>query len=137
MLIFANMPKPITQIVLLALLFAVLVSAVITLFLWGARPPGGRLLEPQRWAGTVSGLAVCAAFFQYATTRWIAQVMEEYDNTEKYPYGPPSHITRSIIDNPDAPVQMTVRSYLFYDPSLTAWLGLVAGVFAILSYWID
>ena len=133
------MPKPAAQLFLLALLAVLTLSSIWTLFLsiWRPEAEAGRLFAPARWAGTVAGIAVCAAFFQFLTTKWIAAVVEEFDNIEKYPYGPPSYITRSIIDNPDAPIQSAVRNFLFFDPSLTAILGLWAGVFTVLSYWID
>lgn len=137
MWIFSYMPKPAVQVTLVALLVAVVALSVLTVALAIWRPEGGRLVAPARWAGTVAGLAVCAAFYQFITTRWFAAVMEHFDDVEAYPYGPPSHITRSIIDNPDAPVQSAIRNFLFYDPSLAAVLGLWAGVFTIASYWID
>ena len=137
MWIFSYMPKPAVQVMLVALLVAVVALSVLTVALAIWRPEGGRLVAPARWAGTVAGLAVCAAFYQFITTRWFAAVMEHFDDVEAYPSGPPSHITRSIIDNPDAPVQSAIRNFLFYDPSLAAVLGLWAGVFTIASYWID
>lgn len=137
MWMFENWPKPFAQTTLLLLLAAILLASVFTIYLWGWRPSAGRFFSAHRWAGTVSGLSVCAAFYQYATTRWIAQVMEEFGDIEKYPFGPPSPITRAIIDNPDAPIQSAIRNFLFFDPGLAALLGLWAGVFAILSYWID
>ena len=135
--IFHEMPKPWAQITLLILLGLLVIFSVWTLVLFVWQPGEGRLFSPARWAGTVAGLAVCAAFFQLATTQWFAHVLEEFGDVEKFPYGPPSRITRMIIDNPDAPIPTAVRNYLFFDPSLAAVLGLWAGIFTVLSYWID
>lgn len=135
--IFHEMPKPWAQITLLILLGLLAIFSVWTLVLCVWQPGEGRLFSPARWAGTVAGLAVCAAFFQLATTQWFTYVMEEFGDVEKFPYGPPSHVTRMIIHNPDAPIQSAVRGYLFFDPSLAAALGLWAGIFTVLSYWID
>lgn len=131
------MPKPTTQIFLLTSLVLLVSLSIWTLYLAIWRPEGGRLFDPARWAGTVAGVAVCAAFYQSATTKWISLAMEKFSDIETYPYGPPSYITRSIIDNPDTPIQSAIRNFLFYDPTLAAILGFWAGVFTIISYWSD
>lgn len=137
MFIVRNMPKPLAQWSLLVLLAALaLVSSwTLILILWA--PDVGRIYSPSRWAGTAAGIAVCSAFFQFQTTKWIEHIVQEYGDDEKYPYGPPSHVTRIIIDNPDQPRLSAIRNLLFYDTSLTAVLGLWAGAFTILSYWVD
>lgn len=131
------MPYPRAQIILIVLLLLLGVLSVWTVWLCVIRPVGGRFFEPARWAGTVAGLAVCAAFFQVATTKWFAIVLEFYSDADRFPSGPPSHIARKIIENPDTPIRSAFRNYVFFDPSLGAVLGLWAGIFTILSYWID
>lgn len=134
---FENWPMRITQSWLLVLLVLSAIGACFTFYLlfWG--PQCGRFCHAHRWAGTVSGMLVCTAFFQFGTTRWMAQVEAVYLNEKRFPYGPPSVITRAIIDHPDYPVASALRHFLFYDPTFAAMLGFGAGVFAILSYWID
>lgn len=134
---FENWPLRYTQSGLLVLLFVSTAAACFTLYLIVWAPDCGRLCHPHRWAGTTSGLLVCTAFFQFGTTRWMTHIREVYMDAKRFPFGPPSPITRAIIDNPDYPTASALRNFLFYDPSLAAMLGFWAGAFAILSYWID
>lgn len=133
----SKMPYPVTQSILAILLAIIFIASIATFYLWIWGTQAGRIFEAQRWAITVSGLSVIAAFYQYATTSWIAKVIAEYDDVSKYPSGPPSYITRMIIDNPDTPIRTAIRNFLFFDPWLAAYLGFWAGFFGILSAWID
>ncbi|PZQ96718.1 MAG: hypothetical protein DI533_14095 [Cereibacter sphaeroides] len=63
--------------------------------------------------------------------------MREFGDEEKYPYGPPSHITRRIIDNPDRPIRTAVRNYLFFEPNTGARLAVASIVIALMATWID
>lgn len=134
---FENWPMRFTQSGLLVLVALSAIAACITLYLLFLGPECGRLCQAHRWAGTVSGLLVCTAFFQFGTTRWMAHIKEVYLNAERFPSGPPSSITRAIIDHPDYPTASALRNFLFYDPTFAAILGFWAGVFAVLSYWTD
>jgi len=48
-------------------------------------------------------LATAAGVVQLEVSGLFQKIMDVYGDEEKYPYGPPSHITRQIIDNPDRP----------------------------------
>src|ERR1700733_5579162 len=48
-------------------------------------------------------LLTIAGILQLEITDFFKGIFTEYSNLEKYPYGPPSSITREIIDNPDKP----------------------------------
>lgn len=130
-------PKPRMQAALVLLLLAILLGSCVTLYLWAARPDWGRLGHPQRWAATVSGLSVCAAFFQYATTSWLTEVKEVFGDAQRFPYGPPSHIARKIMEDPDRPIWSSVKHYVFYDPAFAVALAFWAGLFTVLAAWID
>lgn len=130
-------PKPRMQAALVLLLLAILFGSCVTLYLWAVRPDWGRLGQPQRWAATVSGLSVCAAFFQYATTSWYDRSIEAYSDTEVFPYGPPSHFTRTLWAWPVNDALREVRDYLFYSPAFAVALAFWAGLFTVLAAWID
>jgi hypothetical protein len=43
------------------------------------------------------------------------RVLQKYADEEKYPFGPPSHITRRLIGEADSRVLSFFRNVLFYD----------------------
>jgi hypothetical protein len=55
--------------------------------------------------------------YEWRITRELSGLFDEWLNRcgdeEKYPHGPPSHITRQIIDNFDTPVRTWLRNKLF------------------------
>ncbi|WP_439373157.1 hypothetical protein [Bradyrhizobium sp. DASA03120] len=64
------------------------------------------------------------------------RIVDEYGDEEKYPYGPPSHITRRIIDNPDEPVRMWIRGFLFFDANTGFYLLLAGFAFQLMGTWV-
>jgi hypothetical protein len=62
-------------------------------------------------------------------------IMEQYGDEERYPYGPPSHITRRIIDNPGEPVRMWLRTFLFFDTNTGFYLLLAGFAFQLVGTW--
>lgn len=61
--------------------------------------------------------------------------LEHYGDIEKYPYGPPSHITRQIIDNPDTPFRTGARNVLFFEHSTGIKLLLAGFVLQLSAVW--
>lgn len=64
------------------------------------------------------------------------KIIDEYGDNEKYPYGPPSHITRRIIDDPDAPVRMWIRTFLFFEANTGFYLLLAGFAFQLIGTWV-
>src|SRR5262245_59501580 len=96
----------------------VLVAALILgLGALGLAVAGGlwRQLPVGKLYATASGLAGIAALAQLEVSGWFTRVMELYGDESKFPYGPPSVITRQIIDDPDHPLQGWIRDTVFYD----------------------
>jgi hypothetical protein len=75
--------------------------------------------------------------FQVMTIAWMQWVEEQFTDTQKYPFGPPSGITRRLvaIENPDQPVRYFFQR-IFY--SARAGFGiLLAGLLAqLLATWL-
>lgn len=65
--------------------------------------------------------------------KWI----ERYGDIEKYPYGPPSHITRQIIHNhnPDTPIRSGIRNWLFFEHRTGVSLLLAGFVLQLSAVW--
>jgi hypothetical protein len=63
-------------------------------------------------------------------------IINKYGDSEKYPHGPPSPITRQIIDNPDTPVLNRVQGQLFFQHRTGIWLLIAGFVLQLCGVWI-
>lgn len=77
-----------------------------------------------KWFNTAGGLATSAGIIQLEISGFIGRIMSHYGDEQKYPFGPPSYITREIIDNPDKPILTWVRNVLFFNEKTAFWLAL-------------
>src|SRR5215211_3407396 len=57
-----------------------------------------------KWITTAGLLFDLAGLVQLDISGLFDRIVEEYGDAEKYPFGPPSAVTREIIDNPNKPV---------------------------------
>jgi hypothetical protein len=86
--------------------------------------------------GTSGLLATATGVVQLEVSGLFAKITEEYGNEEKYPYGPPSYITREIIYNPDQPFREWLRGQAFFSTATGFWLILVGTAVQILAVWV-
>jgi hypothetical protein len=63
-------------------------------------------------------------------------IINKYGDSEKYPHGPPSPITRQIIDNLDTPVLNRVQGQLFFQHRTGIWLLIAGFVLQLCGVWI-
>lgn len=89
-----------------------------------------------KWLNTASGFFGLSAIFQARASGWFDKVLEFYGDDEKLPYGPPSHITREIIDNPDTPIRTWLRNTLFFEARTALVLGIVSIILAMVAAWL-
>ena len=89
-----------------------------------------------RLLATSGLLATAAGVVQLEISGLFAKIHEEYANEEKYPYGPPSRITREIIYNPDTPVREWFRGYAFFYVPTGFWLIIVGTFVQVLAAWV-
>lgn len=86
--------------------------------------------------GTSGLLATVTGVVQLEISGLFAKILNEYGNEEKYPYGPPSYITREIIDNPDTPIRTSLRNHAYFNTATGFWL-IVFGTFVqVLAVWV-
>ena len=76
-----------------------------------------------------------AGVIQLEVTDFFRDVLDEYSDVRKYPFGPPSHVTREIIDNPDTPARNSIESCLFFRRKTGVLLLIVGSVLQIASVW--
>lgn len=88
-----------------------------------------------KWLASAGLLATAAGVFQLEVSGFFDKIMAEYGDSEKYPYGPPSSITREIIDNPDTPVRTWLRNVLFRRVRTGFWLIVMGTLAQVVAVW--
>ena len=94
-------------------------------------------LPGQKLLNTCSVAVGVASILQLRVSGWFDAVISEFGDEGKYPYGPPSYITRQIIDDPDHPIRTLVRNYVFFDANFGAHLAILSLLLAMIAIWID
>jgi hypothetical protein len=89
-----------------------------------------------KWIATTGLLTTIAGVIQLEISGLFEKVMEHYGNEGSYPYGPPSHITRQIIDNPDRPVVTWLRNTLFFNVKTGFWLIVSGTATQAVAVWL-
>lgn len=89
-----------------------------------------------KWISTAGLLAALAGFIQLDVSGFFEKVVSKYLDDERYPYGPPSRITREIIYNPDAPIRMAIRGTIFFDSKTGFWLIVAGTTLQLLALWL-
>jgi len=56
---------------------------------------------------------------------FFGKLFDDYSDTKKYPFGPPSHIIREITDHPDWVLFAGIRDTLFYNTRFAFWIALL------------
>jgi len=109
-----------------ALLAAALASLVLAAF-----------SDAQKWISTASVLFGLAGIVQLDISGLFEHWLERYGDEEKYPSGPPSHITRQIIaiDDPDTPMRSWLRNIAFTDKRTGFYLIILGGALQLFSIW--
>jgi hypothetical protein len=107
------------------LLAAGLVCVVVTIF---TRSP--------KWCGSAGLIFDIAGIVQLEISGLFDRWLEKYGDIEKYPRGPPSRITREIVDDPEKPIRMWVRGTLYFDHRAGFWLLVVGFIFQLAAIWL-
>jgi hypothetical protein len=114
------------------LLVILLMSGVACLIL------AGFYVKPDargKWVNSAGLLFDVGGVVQLHISGLFDQIVSKYGDEAKYPYGPPSHITRRIIDDPDRPVRMWIRTNLFLEGNTGFYLLLAGFTFQLLGTW--
>jgi hypothetical protein len=85
---------------------------------------------------TTGLLATLTGVVQLEVAGLFTKILDEYGDDAKYPYGPPSYITREVIDDPDAPVRTWLRTYAFFKPATGFWFIVAGTLIQVLAVWL-
>lgn len=89
-----------------------------------------------KWLGTAGLLATVTGVVQLEVSGLFEKLLTHYGDAEKYPYGPPSYITREIIDNPDRPFLTWLRNTCYFDARTGFWLIVLGTMTQVLAVWV-
>jgi hypothetical protein len=87
------------------------------------------------WLNTTGLLLDIAGLVQLEVSGVFERIIEIYGDEERYPGGPPSNITREIIDNPDTPIRTGLRNSLFFDGATGLWFIFFGQVPQLAAVW--
>lgn len=75
-----------------------------------------------------------AGIIQLEISGLFDSILEEYGDVKKYPYGPPSSVTREIIDDPDS-LLTPIKNWLFYNRKTGFRLIVLGFIFQFSGTW--
>lgn len=90
-----------------------------------------------KWLATFGVLATITGVVQLVVSKKYSSLIESVSDEKEYPYGPPSRITRKIIDNPDRPVTAKIRNLIYFDPEFSLFLTIFGLAMQIFSVWYE
>ncbi|MBM4285585.1 MAG: hypothetical protein FJ128_10095 [Deltaproteobacteria bacterium] len=116
-------------LIILIIITSILVFiGLVSLFLWQSY--SGKLFST---AGLVLSLA---GFIQLEISGLFDRISKEYDDLQKYPFGPPSFITRKIINNIERPFMTFLTNKLFVSYYTGFYLIIIGIILQALGVWI-
>lgn len=124
------MLKHADRVLLAFFLIASISSLGLGVALWLMIGAGIRLIATAGLLFTLTGL------LQIEVSGFFAKVLEIVADEEKHPFGPPSHIAREIIDDPERPIRTFFRNKLLFDPRTGFWSIFAGTVVQIAAVWL-
>lgn len=92
--------------------------------------------HPGKWFSSVGLMLDIAGIIQLELSGAFEWAIEKFGDVDKYPGGPPSRITREIVDDPNHPIQTWIRNKLYFEHR-TGLKFIIAGFFfQLLGVWM-
>jgi hypothetical protein len=111
------------------------VAALFNLFPHAVTVEWPSLASPSKWLSTSGLLFDIAGIVQLEISGLFDKLFEQYNDVEKYPFGPPSNITRQIIDDPARPFTTGLRNWLFFEHRLGFYLIVLGCALQLAGVW--
>lgn len=93
-------------------------------------------MNPAKWFASAGLLATVTGVIQLEVSGFFDKIIEHFSDERKYPYGPPSYITREIIDNPDEAFRMWLRGICYFNIRTGFWLIIVGTLLQVVAIWL-
>lgn len=116
--------------------FAILLAATLAALVRTFYSLGVGAATAGKWLASTGLLATAAGVVQLEVSGLFRKIMDFYANEERFPYGPPSHITRKLCDDADHPVKSRVRDALFFNVATGFWLIVTGTLVQVIAVWI-
>jgi hypothetical protein len=110
---------------------ALLVCGVASVAIGLKHGPAGKWLESAGLLFDIAGIV------QLDLAGLFDRIMEQFGDAIKYPFGPPSNITRQIIDDPDRPVRTWLRNTFFFESRTGLRLLVLGFAFQMAGNWLS
>jgi hypothetical protein len=88
------------------------------------------------WVATAGLFLEATGVAQAVASDLFEKIFEKYSDQNAYPYGPPSRITRQIIDNPDTPIRTWIRNTLLFDARTSLYMVLAGIAVQVIAVWL-
>ncbi len=89
-----------------------------------------------KWLASCGLLATVAGVVQLDVSGLFERVLAIVSDRASHPHGPPSSITRQLIDNPDSMVLQPLSNWLFAEPRTGFWLIVGGTLVQVLAVWL-
>lgn len=89
-----------------------------------------------KWIASTGLFATVTGVVQFEVSGLFQKIMEIYGDEEKYPYGPPSYITREIVANPDRPFVTCLQHVCFFNVKTGFWLIVIGTLIQVVAVWV-
>jgi len=96
----------------------------------------GTLYWSQKWIESAGLIFDIAGIVQLEIGGLFDRLLDKYADEKKYPYGPPSHITRQLSDEADRPIRAWLYNNTFYEHRTGFWLLVLGFVFQLWANWL-
>jgi hypothetical protein len=90
----------------------------------------GRFFQSAGYMLTTAGI------FQLDVSGFFEHVKKVYGDQEKYPYGPPSYLTRMITDAPHNRLIRKIWEYFTFNQRAAVHLFLAGNILGLIGTWI-
>jgi hypothetical protein len=89
-----------------------------------------------KWLASAGLLLTVAGLLQLEVSGLIQRVIEDYRDPDLFPFGPPSYVTREIIDHPDRPIRTWFRNATFHSVRTGFWMIVAGTLVQVAAVWL-
>jgi hypothetical protein len=89
-----------------------------------------------KWLTSAGLIFDIAGISQLDIVSFMEKLHDRFGDTERFPYGPPSYITRRIIDNPGTPIRNWIAAKAFYEPRTGFHMLVIGFLLQLAGTWV-